>query len=148
MVVEGDCERTTSPGHGLHKTSPGVTIALGSVVIAPKPVMAWIKSVFKGDVYVFSYFLLQLGRSARNNKRCNGLNTSGKLCISFSSLCVISQPKYSSHINVNENLNTQIVRCVTRDMCPAWKVSHKWENCVHRLQSTAYSNNVKRFMLC
>lgn len=142
MVVGSDGYRTTSRGHCLHTTSPSMTIALGSIVIAPKPVTSWIKSLFKGDFFSL-LFLLQWSRSARNNKSCNGLNASGKLPIAFPSLYVISQPKYSSHINVNENLHTHNVRCVTRGMCPAWKVSHKWENCVRRLQSTAYSNNVR-----
>lgn len=133
----GEAARESHPwGTAHHTTWPSMTTALRSVVIAPKPVMSWIKSLFKGDIFS-PLFLLQWDWSPRSNKSCNRLNASGKLSISFPSLCVISQPKYYSHINVNENLNTHNVRCVTRDMCPAWQVSHKWENYVHHWQSTA-----------
>lgn len=132
----GDCWKITSPGHCLHTTSPGLTTAPRSAVTARDPAMSWIKSLLKRDIFLL--FLLWWGGSARNNKSCKGLNASGKLLPSLH--CVfISQPKYCSHINVNGNLNTDSVRCVTRGVCPAWKVSHKCENYVPRLQNTAQS---------
>lgn len=105
-------------------------------VTARDPAMSWIKSLLKRDIFLL--FLLRWGGSARNNKSSKGLNASGKLLPSLH--CVfISQPKYCSHINVNGNPNTDSVRCVTRGVCPAWKVSHKRENYVPRLQNTAQS---------
>lgn len=52
----GEAARESHPwGTAHHTTWPGMTTALRSVVIAPKPVMSWIKSLFKGDIFP-SYF--------------------------------------------------------------------------------------------